>query len=138
MCNVTKEPEDVTVGFVVGKHSFVIRGFSQLCNVCTGIILGLDLNHTLLIHSHGNDLQGVDSDTLRYQAKLAIHVESYIVASHLLVASCGNHNGHPFNNFNMFHHTCVHRCRLGYRMVLGVSSGAVNQTSSLFLTTSSL
>ncbi|CAI8020682.1 Beta-1,3-N-acetylglucosaminyltransferase radical fringe, partial [Geodia barretti] len=49
MCNITKEPEDVTVGFVVG------------------ITLGLDLNHTLLIHSHGDDLRSVQSDTLRFQ-----------------------------------------------------------------------
>lgn len=39
-----------------------------------GIILGLDLNHTLLIHSHGIDLHGVDSDTLIYQVSLELLV----------------------------------------------------------------
>jgi hypothetical protein len=53
MCNVTNEPEDVTIGFVVG------------------VLLGLELDQTGLIHSHGNDLYGVNPASLKYQVGIS-------------------------------------------------------------------
>ena len=35
-----------------------------------GVLLGLELNQTGLIHSHGNDLYGVNPTLLKYQASI--------------------------------------------------------------------
>ena len=41
-----------------------------------GVLLGLELNQTALIHSHGNDLYGVNPASLKYQASATMWLVS--------------------------------------------------------------
>ena len=57
----------------------VWRGLNKLCRrFVPGVLLGLELNQTGLIHSHGNDLYGVNPASLKYQASATM----WLVSSH--------------------------------------------------------
>ena len=73
---MTNEPEDVTIGFVTGVNILKNRSFFIFFS---GVVLGLELNQTGLIHSHGNDLYGVNPALLKYQAsRVCVCVRVYV------------------------------------------------------------
>jgi hypothetical protein len=57
----------------------VWKGLKVCLRFVTGVLLGLELDQTGLIHSHGNDLYGVNPASLKYQASAII---MYLVSNH--------------------------------------------------------